>query len=73
MRTTSGKTKTVRRPARLIQIWQGDVFVTERWASSLAQALREFARDRWGKKHHGIVVGNTLSVSDRVFTAKEKP
>jgi hypothetical protein len=72
VRTTHGKTQP-RRPARKVAIWQGNEWICDRWASSLSQALREFARDRWGKSHHGVVVGNTLAVGDRIYTAKEKP
>jgi hypothetical protein len=68
MKTTSGRTVT-RRPARKIVIRQGARVVSERWASSLRQALLEFSKERFGKC--GVVVGNVLTINDQNFIAKE--
>jgi len=76
MKTTDGKTVT-RRPARKVQIWRKtaghpDYWVQDRWASSLSQALREFAKDRWGKGHYDVI-GNVLTHGGQLYIAKEKP
>lgn len=75
MKTTAGHTVT-RRPARRIEIWQRkgnrrELLTAVRWASSMSQALREFAKERYGKHHDGVVVGNTLTVANCTFVAKE--
>lgn len=62
---------TYRKPARLMLIehQRSGVVAECRRASSLAQALREFAKHRG--MHKTIIVGNTLTHGDEVFVAKE--